>query len=110
MYRASVGGRDAAHAVYRHALVRLMSPLLGVLGPGRGWSAFTLGLAAVMMSWDPAPTLAQRFEAVRAVLDGGWHGQPTPGGWHWRSPTVALAARPPVSWAPAAPHGRASRP
>ena len=69
MYRASVGGRDAAHAVYRHALVRLMSPLLGVLGPGRGWSAFTLGLAAVMMSWDPAPTLAQRFEAVRAVLD-----------------------------------------
>lgn len=69
MYRASVGGRDAAHSVYRHALVRLMSPLLGVLGIGRGWSPFSLALAATLMSWDPAPTLAQRFEGVLAVLD-----------------------------------------
>lgn len=69
MFRASVGGRDAAHTVYRHAMVRLMSPLLGVLGTGRGWSPFTLALAATLMSWDPAPTLAQRFEGVLAVLE-----------------------------------------
>lgn len=36
MFRASVGGGDAAHTVYRHALVRLMSPLLGALAAGRG--------------------------------------------------------------------------
>lgn len=69
MFRASVGGRDAAHTVYRHALVRLMSPLLTPLGLGRGWSPFSLALAATLMSWDPAPTLAQRFEGVLAVLD-----------------------------------------
>lgn len=43
MFRASVGGRDAAHAVHRHVLVRLMIPLLGVLATGRGGSPFSLG-------------------------------------------------------------------
>ncbi|MBM4108582.1 MAG: transposase, partial [Phycisphaerae bacterium] len=28
----------------------------------------TLALAAILMSWDPAPTLAQRFESVLSVL------------------------------------------
>ncbi|MBK7404159.1 MAG: hypothetical protein IPJ41_05885 [Phycisphaerales bacterium] len=68
MYRASVGGRDAAHTVYRHALVRVMSPLLAPLAIGKGWSAFSLALAATLMSWDPVHRpLRQRL--ARAVLD-----------------------------------------
>ena len=69
MFRASVGGGDASHTVYRHALVRVVSPLLAPLAIGKGWSALSLALAATLMSWDPAPTLAQRFEAVLALLD-----------------------------------------
>lgn len=69
MFRASAGGRDAAHTLYRHALVRVMSPLLTPLAIGHGWSAFALALAATLISWDPAPTLAQRFEAARTILD-----------------------------------------
>ena len=69
MFRASIGGRDAAPRVYRHALVRLIIPLLGPLAAGPGWSALSLALAWVLMSWDPAPTLAQRFESALATLD-----------------------------------------
>ncbi len=69
MFKTSVGGRDAARTMYRHALVRLMSPLLSVLDASPGWSAFSLALDAILMSWDPAPTLAQRFESTLAVLD-----------------------------------------
>ena len=69
MFRASLGGRDAAHAVYRHALVRVMIPLLPALPCGGGWSGLALALCSVMMSWDAAPTLAQRFESARTLLD-----------------------------------------
>lgn len=69
MFRASIGGRDAALRVYRHALVRVMIPLLPALSGGAGWSALALCLCSVLMSWDPAPTLAQRFESALAVLD-----------------------------------------
>jgi hypothetical protein len=69
MFRASIGGRDAALRVYRHALVRVMIPLLPALSGGVGWSALALCLCSVLMSWDPAPTLAQRFESALAVLD-----------------------------------------
>lgn len=69
MFRASTGGREAARpAVYRHALVRLIIPLLAP-GSGWGWSPLALALGAVLMSWDSAPTLTQRFESMLAVLD-----------------------------------------
>lgn len=70
MYGSSLGGAVAARSqIYRHALVRLMIPLLGPLACGGGWSPLALTLGAVLMSWDPAPTLAQRFESVLSVLD-----------------------------------------
>src|SRR5688572_2564213 len=69
MFRASLGGRDAAHAVYRHALVRIMTPLLPALAGGSGWSQVSLMLCSILMSWDPGPTLAQRFESALGLLD-----------------------------------------
>jgi hypothetical protein len=70
MFSASAGGRDAARSgVYRHTLVRLIIPLLTPLGAGWGWSPLALALGAVLMSWDSAPTLTQRFESMLAVLD-----------------------------------------
>lgn len=69
MFKVSTGGRDAARpGVYRHALVRLIIPLLAS-GSGWGWSPLALALGAVLMSWDSAPTLTQRFESMLAVLD-----------------------------------------
>ena len=70
MFSSSLGGRDAAPAsVYRHALVPALIQILTPLGTGYGWSPLTLALGAVLMSLDPGPTLAQRFESVLAVLD-----------------------------------------
>lgn len=70
MLRASIGGRDAARwRVYRHALVRLMMPLLSPLRAGRGWSDLSLALAASLMSWQAAPTLLRRFGATLTTLD-----------------------------------------
>lgn len=72
MFRASVGDGVAPRAgVYRHALVRRMIPLLQPLAAaaGTGWSPLAVALACVLMSWDAAPTLAQRFESALAVLD-----------------------------------------
>jgi len=59
MYRSSIGGRDAARphsgqvrAVYRHALVTLITPLLPSLAGGRGWSVLELvgGLRVALAS------------------------------------------------------------
>jgi hypothetical protein len=69
MYGASGGGGAAARSVYRHALARVMIPLLAPLAPGVRWSGWALALGSILMSWDPAPTLAQRFESARLVLD-----------------------------------------
>lgn len=70
MFDASLGGGAATHRVYRHTLVRLIIPLLPPLAAaGRRWSPLSVALAALLMSWDPAPTLAQRFESALAVLD-----------------------------------------
>jgi hypothetical protein len=71
MIKVSLGGMDAARSVYRHALVRLISPLLAPLAASRGagWSPRTLAIASVLMGWDAGPTLAQRFESALAVLD-----------------------------------------
>lgn len=69
MLDTSVGGGAAPRTVYRHALVRVVSDSLGSLVSGAGWCPFSLALAATFMSWDPAPTLTQRFEGVLAVLD-----------------------------------------
>lgn len=83
MNRASLGdGVAALTQVYRHALVRIISPLLAPLavgGVGEGWSMVNLALAAVLMSWDAAPTLAQRFESVLGVLDDTARGRPRVG-------------------------------
>jgi hypothetical protein len=46
-----------------------MTPLLAPLAAGPGWSALALALGAVLMGWDAGPTLAQRFESARLVLD-----------------------------------------
>jgi hypothetical protein len=77
MSRSSIGGMDAARprargrqvVLYRHALVRLLSTLLQPLATGVGWSPATLALAAILMSLDAAPTLAQRFESALGTLD-----------------------------------------
>lgn len=70
MFSASLGGRDAARVgVYRHGLVLLITRLLGLAHASGGWSPPAMTLAALLMSWDAAPTLAQRFESVLAVLD-----------------------------------------
>jgi hypothetical protein len=67
MFRASVGG--GAATVYRHALVRIIATVLGPIAGGGGWSPAAVAIAGVLMSWDPAPTLGQRFESVLCVLD-----------------------------------------
>jgi hypothetical protein len=70
MFSASLGGRDAARVrVYRHGLIRLITGLLGPMASAGGWSPLAMTLAALLMSWDAAPTLAQRFESALAVLD-----------------------------------------
>lgn len=70
MLKASVGGVFAAPAsLYRHALPSLITSLFGPLVARVGWSSLILALAAVLMSLDPAPTLAQRFESTLHVLD-----------------------------------------
>lgn len=73
MFMASTGGMDAARTVYRHALVRLITPLLAPLAAlrdsGGGWTPLTLAIGSILMSWDPAPTIAQRFESALATLD-----------------------------------------
>lgn len=69
MFKASFGGGAANRAVYRHPLVNVIANTLALTPDGRGWSASTTAIAGVLMSWDPAPTLAQRFESVLDVLD-----------------------------------------
>ncbi len=70
MLKASVGGVFAAPAsLYRHALPALITSLFGPLDARAGWSSLILALAAVLMSLDPGPTLAQRFESTLHVLD-----------------------------------------
>jgi hypothetical protein len=56
---------------YQHALLSLITPILGELDVRRGWSEMMLAVAALLMSWDAAPTLAQRFESVLAAMDRG---------------------------------------
>lgn len=69
--KALTGGRDAAHRTdHRHILLEFMIPFLGPLAGIRasGWTPLTVALACVLMSWDPAPTLAQRFDAALGFL------------------------------------------
>ena len=72
MLQSSLGGAVASRVSvhnYRHALVRLLIPQLEPLAAGPGWSPLSLALASVLMSWDPSPTLAQRFASTLALLD-----------------------------------------
>jgi hypothetical protein len=76
MLKASVGGGAASSTRYRHPLLAAMSGLLAVLPARRArrWSALTLALAALLMSWDDGPTLLDRFMAARALLGRGCGG------------------------------------
>lgn len=56
-------------SLYRSALARVMISVLGPLPSAGGWSMAAVALAAVLMSLDAAPTLAQRFESALGVLD-----------------------------------------
>lgn len=73
MSRSSDGGGVAARLqVYRHALVRVLISVMGPLPAGgghRGWSPLAVAFGAILMSLDAGPTLAQRFESARSVLD-----------------------------------------
>lgn len=69
MFSASTGGGAATRSFYRHALLAVMSPLLALPASAGGWSAFSLAAAALLMGWSPCPTLAQRFEWARTVLN-----------------------------------------
>jgi len=64
------GGVPARRTDHRQIVVGFMIPLLGALGKcrGPGWSPLAVALACILMSWDPAPTLAQRFENARGLL------------------------------------------
>lgn len=73
MFRASVGGGAATSTRYRHPLVAAMSLLLAPHLSARtarrgGWSALTLALSAILMSWDTGPTLLDRFLAARRLV------------------------------------------
>lgn len=69
MFKASFGGGAATRTVYRHTLARVISDTIGHVPAGRGWSLASTTVACVLMSWDPAPTLA-----------AGWHQDPWRGG------------------------------
>ncbi len=69
MFIASIGGGAAAHTVYRHALTRVITDILGPLAVAGGWSAASVAIASILMSWDAGPTLAQRFDSALGVLD-----------------------------------------
>jgi RHS repeat-associated protein len=57
---------------HRHILVQLITPLLAPLAVsgGFGWTAMRVALASILMAWDPAPTLSQRFASVLPVIRG----------------------------------------
>jgi hypothetical protein len=70
MFDALAGSAVAAPcSVYRHALARALISVLGPLRGGPGWSPVAVALGAILMSLDAAPTLTQRFESARGVLD-----------------------------------------
>jgi len=67
------GHRPAAAPppAYRHPLVSAMCELLGGVLPAGGvrrWAPLPLCLCAVLMAWDAAPTLGERFESARQSL------------------------------------------
>ncbi|MDP1660728.1 MAG: hypothetical protein Q8L55_02330 [Phycisphaerales bacterium] len=107
MYRASLGGGHAAHGVYRHALVRIITPLLEPLAGGVGWSPLAVALAGVLMSLDPAPTLRQRFESVLGVLDAALSRRRRTGR-TFQSFVKALSVHGPAALTPLSEHLRAA--
>lgn len=69
MYRASAGGGAAARSSHRHALVQAMTLFMAPLfSTERRWSAYHTVLAAVLMAWEDAATLGERFDVVREFL------------------------------------------
>jgi Transposase DDE domain len=73
--RRSRGARTCKkNATYRHPLTAAMADFLGSLlkpvrkGPCVRWTPALLCLCAVLMSWDPSPSLAQRFDAASMSL------------------------------------------
>lgn len=71
MDKASAGGGAAARSSHRHALVEAMTLFMAPLfSAQRRWSAHHTALAAVLMAWEDAATLGERFDVVRAFLAG----------------------------------------
>lgn len=69
MYKASAGGGAAARSSHRHALVEAMTLFMAPrFSAERRWSAYHTTLAAVLMAWEDAATLGERFEVVRDFL------------------------------------------
>lgn len=69
MCKASDGGGAAAHSSHRHALLAAMSLFMAPLLSGEPrWSAYHTALAEVLMAWEDAATLGERFDVVRDFL------------------------------------------
>ena len=69
MYKASAGGGAAARSSHRHALVEAMTLFMAPrFSAARRWSAYHTTLAGVLMAWEDAATLGERFEVVRDFL------------------------------------------
>jgi hypothetical protein len=69
--KALIGGRDAPRRIdHRHVVLQFIIPFLAPLGDirTRSWTPLTVATALILMSWDPAPTLAQRFDAAFGLL------------------------------------------
>src|SRR4051812_42775658 len=75
--RSARSSKASKGASYPHRLLAAMRVFLHPLLPGgkRGkgggkvaWAPLLLAVAAVLMAWDTAPTLAERFDRARATL------------------------------------------
>lgn len=71
MSSSSEGGGVAAQSVHRHQLIEAMTLFLAPLRSTEPrWSAWAATLAAVLMAWEDASTLGERFSVVRGMLAG----------------------------------------
>src|SRR5258708_2417374 len=79
-------GKQSKDEFYQSGLLAAMSRYLPRNGlatlPGnclQRWTARLLVVAAILMAWDPGPTLADRFDSVRSCLVKAFGTQRRPG-------------------------------